>query len=52
MEVSDRNLPDLLDFSGTGEIQGCEIEEYDLHFLFEAVCPDLAAIAKVQGVED
>jgi hypothetical protein len=46
MEASDRNLLGLLIF-GDGGIQGCETEEHDLHFLFEAVCPDLTAIAKV-----
>jgi hypothetical protein len=51
MEASDRNLPGFAGFFENGGIQGCEIEEHDLHFLFEAVCPDLTAIAKVQGVE-
>jgi len=52
MEASDRNLPGFAGFFENEGIQGCKIEEHDLHFLFEAICPDLTAIAKVQGVED
>jgi hypothetical protein len=52
MEASDRNLPGFAGFFENGGIQDCEIEEHNLHYLFKAVCPDLTAIAKVQGVED